>query len=164
MGRPALSPSVTARSPSPLSVPSPAAPAACRYLEDAADPRPTRSFGELDDLIRHAPPPTSDDVSITMDGRRLDTKEKVLAFLAEIDRYRRPLRRRHRRDTRPARRRKRAYHAARPALGDVPRTKPVLDLSNSAGGVAWVTLDPRGVHVPVKGSAGGDRSTRPYPG
>jgi hypothetical protein len=30
-------------------------------------------------------PPTSDDVSITMDGRRLDSKEKVLAFLAEIE-------------------------------------------------------------------------------
>lgn len=30
-------------------------------------------------------PPTVDDVSITMDGRRLDTKEKVLAFLAEIE-------------------------------------------------------------------------------
>jgi hypothetical protein len=30
-------------------------------------------------------PPTSDDVSITLDGRRLDTKEKVLAFLAEIE-------------------------------------------------------------------------------
>jgi hypothetical protein len=29
--------------------------------------------------------PTSDDVSFTYDGRRLDTREKVLAFLAEID-------------------------------------------------------------------------------
>ena len=30
-------------------------------------------------------PPTSDDVTITLDGRRLDSKEKVLAWLAEID-------------------------------------------------------------------------------
>jgi hypothetical protein len=30
-------------------------------------------------------PPTLDDVSITKDGRRLDTKEKVLEFLAEIE-------------------------------------------------------------------------------
>ena len=29
-------------------------------------------------------PPTPDDVSITLDGRRLDSKEKVLEFLAEI--------------------------------------------------------------------------------
>ena len=29
--------------------------------------------------------PTSDDVSFTYDGRRLDTREKVLAFLAEIN-------------------------------------------------------------------------------
>ncbi|MGH2717639.1 MAG: hypothetical protein ACRDJU_03525 [Actinomycetota bacterium] len=30
-------------------------------------------------------PRTTDDVSITWDGRRLDTKEKVLTFLAEIE-------------------------------------------------------------------------------
>jgi hypothetical protein len=30
-------------------------------------------------------PPTSDDVTITLDGRRLDSKEKVLAWLAEIE-------------------------------------------------------------------------------
>ncbi|MDP9402656.1 MAG: hypothetical protein M3P85_04840 [Actinomycetota bacterium] len=30
-------------------------------------------------------PPTSDDVSITTDGRRLDSKEKVLEFLAELE-------------------------------------------------------------------------------
>lgn len=29
-------------------------------------------------------PPTCDDVSITFDGRRLDTAEKVIAFCAEI--------------------------------------------------------------------------------
>ena len=39
---------------------------------------------EFNDLLRDAPPPTADDVSITSDGRRLDTKEKVLAFCAEL--------------------------------------------------------------------------------
>lgn len=39
---------------------------------------------EFNELLRDAPPPTADDVSITSDGRRLDTKEKVLAFCAEL--------------------------------------------------------------------------------
>lgn len=30
-------------------------------------------------------PPTSDDVSVTTDGRRLDTKEAVLAWWAEVE-------------------------------------------------------------------------------
>ena len=30
-------------------------------------------------------PPTDDDVSITRDGRRLDTPDKVIAFLDEIN-------------------------------------------------------------------------------
>jgi hypothetical protein len=30
-------------------------------------------------------PPTSDDVTVTLDGRRLDSKEKVLEWLAEIE-------------------------------------------------------------------------------
>jgi len=30
-------------------------------------------------------PPTDDDVPITLDGRRLDTPEKVIAFLEEIN-------------------------------------------------------------------------------
>jgi len=29
--------------------------------------------------------PTSDDVTVTLDGRRLDSKEKVLEWLAEIE-------------------------------------------------------------------------------
>lgn len=38
--------------------------------------------------LEHLPPRTSDDVTITKDGRRLDTKEKVLAWLAELERLR----------------------------------------------------------------------------
>ena len=30
-------------------------------------------------------PPTDDDVSITLDGRRLDTPDKVIAFIQEIN-------------------------------------------------------------------------------
>ena len=36
-------------------------------------------------LETYSLPPSLDDVSITKDGRRLDTKEKVLEFLAEIE-------------------------------------------------------------------------------
>lgn len=35
--------------------------------------------------MRQAPPPTNDDVTILWDGRRLDSKEKVLEWLAEVE-------------------------------------------------------------------------------
>lgn len=35
--------------------------------------------------MRGAAPPTPDDVSITLDGRRLDTKEKVIEFFTELE-------------------------------------------------------------------------------
>ncbi len=45
-----------------------------------------KSIEELQELVdKCAHPRTGDDVSITSDGRRLDTKEKVLAFLEELD-------------------------------------------------------------------------------
>ena len=40
---------------------------------------------EFNALFAGLQPPTDDDVSITADGRRLDTPEKVLAFLEEIN-------------------------------------------------------------------------------
>ncbi len=44
------------------------------------------SYSDWVEAVRESGrPPTSDDVSVTLDGRRLDTKEKVLAFLAEIE-------------------------------------------------------------------------------
>lgn len=52
------------------------------------DARPVRTVGEVAEAMKHAPRPTDDDVSITLDGRRLDTKEKVLEFLAEIEQAR----------------------------------------------------------------------------
>jgi len=35
--------------------------------------------------MRHARPPTQDDVSILWDGRRLDSREAVMEWLAEVD-------------------------------------------------------------------------------
>lgn len=48
---------------------------------------PIRSFiaEEFNEMLRDSPPPTDDDVSITTDGRRLDSKEAVVAFFAELD-------------------------------------------------------------------------------
>jgi len=43
------------------------------------------TFEELAEAVKHAPPPTDDDVSITWDGRAIDTKEKLLAWLKEVD-------------------------------------------------------------------------------
>ena len=43
------------------------------------------SLHDLREDLRHAVPPTSDDVTVLVDGRRLDTKEKVLAWLAEVE-------------------------------------------------------------------------------
>ncbi|HVA43782.1 MAG TPA: hypothetical protein VNF50_09875 [Acidimicrobiales bacterium] len=47
--------------------------------------RPVLTFEEWAAAMREAGPATADDVSITSDGRRLDSKEKVLAFLVEIE-------------------------------------------------------------------------------
>jgi hypothetical protein len=40
---------------------------------------------QWNERFRDALPPTSDDVCITADGRRLDTPEKVIAFLEELN-------------------------------------------------------------------------------
>jgi hypothetical protein len=39
---------------------------------------------ELVERVRHAPPPTEDDVTILWDGRRLDSREAALEWLAEV--------------------------------------------------------------------------------
>ncbi len=41
-----------------------------------------RTFDEIAEALRNAPPPTRDDVSITRDGERLDSAEKVRAWVA----------------------------------------------------------------------------------
>ena len=42
------------------------------------------SAEELVDRMRHASPPTTDDVPITFDGRRLDSPEAVQEWLADL--------------------------------------------------------------------------------
>ena len=42
----------------------------------------------IEEFFRDAGPPTDDDVPIALDGRRLDTPEKVIAYLDEINRNR----------------------------------------------------------------------------
>ncbi len=44
--------------------------------------------GELNARMKDLPPATDDDQSRTFDGRVLDTKEKVLEFLAEMEQAR----------------------------------------------------------------------------
>ena len=50
-------------------------------------PSPIRSWRSAKELAGPKPP-TDDDVPITLDGRRLDTPEKVSAFLREINEQR----------------------------------------------------------------------------
>ncbi len=51
-----------------------------------ATPAHSYTRTELDEWFRDAAPPTPDDVSVLADGRRLDTPEKVIAFLDEVRR------------------------------------------------------------------------------
>ncbi|MGI8754404.1 MAG: hypothetical protein ACR2MB_00800 [Acidimicrobiales bacterium] len=39
---------------------------------------------ELDELFADAAPPSDDDVSVTNDGRRLDSAQAVIAFFEEM--------------------------------------------------------------------------------
>ena len=43
------------------------------------------SLDELSRDLRDAPPATADDVTILLDGCRIDSKAKVLEWLAEIE-------------------------------------------------------------------------------
>lgn len=36
------------------------------------------------ETLRHAPAPTSDEVTILRDGRRIDSRESAMAWLAEL--------------------------------------------------------------------------------
>ena len=56
---------------------------------DVAVAARVKSIEELQERVyKYAHPRTADDVSITSDGRRLDSKEKVLEFLKELARER----------------------------------------------------------------------------
>ncbi len=56
----------------------------CRYAEKVAV-QPVLSLEELAEAMRHAAPATADDVTITLDGRRIDSREAAREWLAEIE-------------------------------------------------------------------------------
>jgi hypothetical protein len=39
---------------------------------------------ELAEALRHAPAPSEDDVTVLWDGRRVDSREAVMEWLAEV--------------------------------------------------------------------------------
>lgn len=43
------------------------------------------TVAELQAALDDAEPPTADDVSITLDGRRLDSKDAILQWWAEVE-------------------------------------------------------------------------------
>jgi hypothetical protein len=53
--------------------------------EALANARPVRTLEELVLTVQTGLPPTADDVMVTLDGRRLDTKEKVIAWVDEVN-------------------------------------------------------------------------------
>jgi hypothetical protein len=46
--------------------------------------QPVMTAEDLAEALRHAAPPTADDVTILRDGRRIDSRESALAWLAEL--------------------------------------------------------------------------------
>jgi hypothetical protein len=47
--------------------------------------QPVMTAEEWFEGMRHAEPPTDDDVTILWDGRRLDSREAVMEWLAEVE-------------------------------------------------------------------------------
>jgi hypothetical protein len=48
-------------------------------------PQLVLTFEELAEAVRHAPPPTEDDVPVFWDGRVVNTKERLLAILKGVE-------------------------------------------------------------------------------
>jgi len=46
--------------------------------------QPVMTAEELAEALRHASPPTLDDVTILPDGRRIDSPERAMAWLTEL--------------------------------------------------------------------------------
>ena len=55
-----------------------------RYASNVAV-QPVLSLEELAEAMGHAAPATADDVTITLDGRRIDSREAALEWLAEVE-------------------------------------------------------------------------------
>jgi hypothetical protein len=47
--------------------------------------QPVMTAEEWFEGMRHAEPPTDDDVTILWDGRRLDSRDAVMEWLAEVE-------------------------------------------------------------------------------
>jgi hypothetical protein len=47
--------------------------------------KPVLTAEELAEALRHAEPATPDDVTVLPDGRRIDSRESAMAWLAELD-------------------------------------------------------------------------------
>ncbi len=47
--------------------------------------QPVKTVEQLAESLRHGRPPTEDDVTILWDGRRIDSKEAAVQWLAELD-------------------------------------------------------------------------------
>ncbi|MBV9004061.1 MAG: hypothetical protein JO286_04890 [Solirubrobacterales bacterium] len=45
---------------------------------------PVMTVEELAEALCHAPPPTPDEVTILRDGRRIDSRESAMAWLADL--------------------------------------------------------------------------------
>ena len=46
---------------------------------------PVMTAEDLFERVRNAPPPTDDDVTILWDGRRLESRQAVMEWLAEVE-------------------------------------------------------------------------------
>lgn len=55
-----------------------------RYPEAMAV-KPVLTAEELFERVRHAPPPSEDDVTTLWDGTRIDSKEAAIKWLLEVD-------------------------------------------------------------------------------
>ena len=56
-----------------------------RLVQAASERRPTLTLDQLAQGLRHAGPPSADDVTITSDGRRIDSRDKALAWVEEMN-------------------------------------------------------------------------------
>jgi hypothetical protein len=56
-----------------------------RWYAEVMGVQPVLTAEQLIERVRNAPPPTDDDVTILWDGRRIDSREKALEWLAEIE-------------------------------------------------------------------------------
>jgi hypothetical protein len=61
----------------------PGAPALPRHRRQCNGP--VKTVAELAEQMRFAKPPTEDDVTVLPDGRRLDSREALKAWLIEVD-------------------------------------------------------------------------------